>query len=573
MINKIFHSEKIFIILISAIAILFNAFPYIYQHQVAPPDKVYIGSFPIIYDKQTYLAEMVQGEKGNWKMINMYTTEPQKPVFLYPLYLGLGHIARITHASVENIFLISRFFFGIILLCVVLYFIRCFVPGQNQRKLAYFLALFASGLGWLSADQRSIDLWIPDAVPMVRFSYFPHIMLANALLLISFLLIYRSVKNHNSKSAIAAGIAAFALNFILPFESVLLYAFVVFFAIILFLKYKIIFSDNVKNIALFFIISIPSFLYMAYLGIADPIWKIVEEQNILHTPSLLNIFTGYGLVLFFSILGLRALNKKDRFKGVFFSLWILSVFALAHIPISLYPMQRRLLETALYAPLAITASFGIMAIYDYLKQKQIKNLNHKIFCFSALFLLPALMFGNLSAWFRAKAFIEAMDNPKFYLPKENIEAMQWLGQNTPDGSIILASFANSNNIPYFSDRMVYVGHGPMTIKINEKLEIAEDFYSGKYSPGRAFDFLKKERINYVFYSEEEKKSAYGKELDYFNPEDYSFLKKIYPLTQNIKNINQCPDNNVLPDSTSNHPFDCMGEGVYQNEKTTIYEFR
>ena len=71
MTKNFLNSEKKFIIVIAALAMLFNLLPYIYQSQVAPPDKIYIGSFPIIYDKPTYLAEMIQGEQGNWKMINM----------------------------------------------------------------------------------------------------------------------------------------------------------------------------------------------------------------------------------------------------------------------------------------------------------------------------------------------------------------------------------------------------------------------------------------------------------------------------------------------------------------------
>ncbi len=571
---KFLSSEKTFIIAIAAVAMLFNAFPYIYQRQINPPDKVYIGSFPVPYDKPAYLAEMVQGEKGNWKMINMYTTEPQKPVFLYPLYLGLGHIARITHASVENIFLISRFFFGIILLCVVLYFIRCFVPGQNQRKLAYFLALFASGLGWIFTHNLSPDLgMIIETLPMLRFSYFPHFSVSSILFLGAILLFYHSYKVKNGRFfAILAGILTFILSFIIPFTAIFLYFLIITLLIIVFTRDRINLKNNLKNALIFFAISLPPLLYMYYLGTNDPIWKMVEKQNILPAPPLIRIITGYGLPLLFSVIGIRALLKKDRFNGLFFSAWIFGAIALTLIPIWIYPMQRRFLETAFYVPLAIAASFGIKEIYDYFKNRNVKHLRLKFIYIFAALVLPFMLGSSVYNWQKFDYYINKADEPKYYLPKENIEAMQWLGQNTPADSIVLASFHNSNNIPYFSDRMVYAGHPPMTINYAEKMSNAEDFYSGKYSPGRAFDFLKKERINYVFYSEEEKKSAYGKELDYFNPEDYSFLKKIYPLTQNIKNINQCPDNNVLPDSTSNHPFDCMGEGVYQNKKTYIYKF-
>ncbi|MBU4579746.1 hypothetical protein KKB43_01890 [Patescibacteria group bacterium] len=526
---KFLSSEKFFIISIASLAMLFNLLPYVYQYKIAPPDKVYIGSYPIIYDKPTYLAEMAQGEEGKWKMINMYTTEPQKPVFLYPLYLALGHIARITQISVENIFLISRFFFGTILLFVVLYFIRYFTPGENQRKIAYFLALFASGVGWIFRHIQSLDLGaIPDAAPMVRFSYFPHFSVSHILFLGTIALFYHSLKTKNGRFfAILAGMLSFMLNFILPFTSILLYFLIISLLVIFFINGKTLLKNKIKNALIFFALSLPSLFFMYYIGTSDPVWTIVEKQNILPSPPLVRIITGYGLPLFFSILGLWALIKKDRLVGLFFSVWIFGVIALSYIPLWVYPMQRRFLETAFYVPLAITASFGIKAIYDYFKKKNVKFLRLKFTFVFSMFAIPFMIGSNIQNWQIFTYFINETGKPTYYLPKENIEAMKWLKQNTPNNGIILASFHNSNVIPCFANRMVYAGHGPMTINYAEKLIEVENFYSGKYSPDEAFNFLKNKKISYVFYSETEKKSEDGKQLDYFNPEDYSFLKNVY----------------------------------------------
>lgn len=526
---KFLYSEKTFAIILSLIAIAFNAMPYIYQYLNTPSDKIFAGSYPIAYDKPTYLVEMAQGEEGSWKMIDMYTTEPQKPVFLYPLYLGLGHIARISHISAENIFLISRFIFGIILLSVVLHFIRYFVPSENQRKIAYFLALFASGLGWIFRHIQSLDLGaIPEAVPMVRFSYFPHFSVSYALFLGSLLLFYHSFKAKNGRFfAVLAGILSFILSFIIPFTTIFLYFLAISLSIIIFAKDKSLFKNNFKNVLLFFAISLPSLLYMYYLGTNDPIWQAVEKQNILPAPPLIRIITGYGLPLFFAILGLWILAKKDYLKGLFFSAWIFGAIALTYIPLWIYPMQKRFLETAVYVPLAIAASFGIKALYDHFKEKKAKFLQFKFAYVFIVFAMPIMIGSDIQNWQIFNYFLRDAENTKLYLPARNIAAMEWLRQNTPRDSIILASFRNSNVIPYYAMRMAYIGHMPMTLDAEKKLEIMENFYSGKYSPGEALDFLKNAGIDYVFYSEEEKKSEEGKQLDYFNPEDYPFLKKIY----------------------------------------------
>lgn len=297
--------------------------------------------------------------------------------------------------------------------------------------------------------------------------------------------------------------------------------------IISYVKNHPLFKNNFKNALIFFAISLPSLLYMYYLGTHDPVWATVEKQNLLATPPLIRIITGYGLPLLLSVAGLRSLIKKDCFNGLFFSAWIFGAIALAYIPLWIYPMQRRFLETAIYVPIAITASFGLKAIYDYFKKKKIKFFRLKFIFIFLFFITPAILAGNIQSWMFFTYSVQNADDTKLYLPKENIEAMKWLSQNTPSSSVVLASFVNSNNIPYFAGKFVYTGHCPMTINANEKLEKAENFYSNKYSPSEAFVFLKKERINYVFYSDEEKKSEGGKVLGYFDPENYSFLKKVY----------------------------------------------
>ncbi|MDP3057631.1 MAG: hypothetical protein Q8N37_03900 [bacterium] len=447
----------------------------------------------------------------------------------------------------ENIFLISRFFFGTILLFVVLYFIRYFIPGENQRKITYFFALFASGIGWIFRNVQSLDISLPDAIPMVRFSYFPHFSVSNILFLGAIILFYHSLNAKNGRFfAFLAGILAFILNFILPFTTLLLYFLIISLAVISFIGNKtpsrdkngIIFQimslrdNNLKNLLLFFALSLPSLLFMYYLGTTNPIWKTIEEQNVLPSPPLIRIITGYGLPLFFGILGLWVLIKKDRLKGLFFSIWIFGAITLSFIPLWIYPMQKKFLETAMYVPLAITASFGIKGIYDYYKKKNIKFLRFKFINVFIMLAVPILIGSDIQSW-QVFTYLNKTNSTKLYLPLENIEAMKWLKQNTPSDSIILASFHNSSVIPYFGNRMVYVGHCPLTIDTNEKLEIAENFYSGKYSLAEAFDFLKKEKISYVFYSETEKKSEKEIPLSYFDPENYPFLKNVY----RNKNIN------------------------------------
>lgn len=501
---------------------LFNIFPYIYQNHINPPDKVYIGSLPIFFDKPAYLAEMAQGKEGAWKITDKFTTEPQEKLFIYPLYVLMGHISRVSNLSTEIVFFLGRFFFGLVLLFTVLRFIRYFISDKNQIKLAYFFALFSSGLGWLTKDMNSPDLGIPDYMPIVRFSYFPHFLLANIAFLLTLIFFWRIFENKRSKlCAIFAGISSFILNFVLPFSAILLYFLIASLLIILFFKNKILIAKNLRNILLFFAILTPSLAYMYYISAHDKIWSIIEKQNILPSPSPTNLVTGFGLILIFSIYGLWIIYQKNRVKGLFFSVWILSVPVLAYIPLWIYPMQRRFLETGFYIPLAITASFGIKGIWEYLKNKNIKYLKLKLISIFGMFILPLMLAGNIQNWFQFEYAFRQTENPKFYATKENMSAIEWLHSNSPKSAIVLSSFYSGILIPAYANRSVYIGHNPLTIDFEGKIKKSKDFYSNRYSPGEMSEFLKNENINYVFYSNEEKK------LGNIDLEQYSFLNKIY----------------------------------------------
>ncbi len=560
---KILYSEKLFIISIAAIAVIFNLLPYVYQKQNSTPDKIYTGSFPIILDKPTYLAEMVQGKENNWKIIDKYTSEPQKPVLIYTLYVLMGHVARISGLSLESVFFIGRFFFGLILLYTVIYFIRCFIYSENQRKLAYLFALFSSGFGWLT-QIYSIDTWLPDTIPMVRFSYFPHIMMANAAFFLALLFFWRIFEEKNNRRwAILAGILLFVLNFVLPFSGLMLYFLAISLTFILYFKNKNSVTKNARNILLFYALSVPSLLYLGYLGTQDKIWSIIEKQNILPSPPPINIITGYGLVLFLSLYGLLILYRKDQVKGLFFTVWILSVPVLAYIPLWIYPMQRRFLETGFYVPLAITASFGAKGIYDHIKSKGIKDFKLKLVSIFGMFIFPFMIAGNIQNWLQFKYFFKQTDNSDFYTPKENIDAIEWLRDNSPENSIILSSLHSGNLIPYYANRTVYLGHAPSTLYVGDKYYEVENFYSEKYLPNEMFEFLKERKIDYVFYSNEEWS------IGNLDPENYDFLNEVYPLDRNTAKTNLCPDND---NSADNRSSGCITAKAYKDKTVKIYKF-
>lgn len=506
-------SEKKFIIIIGILIFAFNLAPYLYQPFFNHPDKIYIGSFPILTDLPTYLAKMAQGEEGHWLIMDRFTSEPHQAAPLYLFYTLLGQIARLTHISITSIFLISRFFFGLLFFLTIIYFIKYFVENELQRKLAYLLAISSSGLGWLYLSNWSLDLWNPDFMPMVRFSYFPHMSVATSLLLLSTLFFIRSLRENKTKLTILAGSLSFILNFILPFHQVIAYPLIITAALIdlknnYYNKFNI-----VKKTILFFLLSIPSFLFLAYIGKTNAVWSIVEKQNILPTPPIINIILGFGFILPLCIWGIYLMFKAKKEDALFFSLWVFYGICFAYL--WFIPMQRRTLETGLYVPMAIIASYALFKIYNYCK----KSIMYQA---TVIFLFLFLIFvGNFNNWVEFSTIIKMPEKTIVYFPKTNATALEWLRHNTEPSSIILSSFETGQFIPFLTRRFSYIGHGPETINLKEKNEKVNTFYSNNYTKEKSQKFLKDEKINYIFYSGLEKTSST------FNPNSLDFLQKIY----------------------------------------------
>jgi hypothetical protein len=73
-------------------------------------------------------------------------------------------------------------------------------------------------------------------------------------------------------------------------------------------------------------------------------------------------------------------------------------------------------------------------------------------------------------------------------------------------------------LPAQTGKRVYFGHKEQTPNYQERLTKTLDFYSGKLSVAEAQEFLRKNHLNFIVYSDEEKQSG---ELP------YEFLKSVY----------------------------------------------
>lgn len=506
-------------------AIAFNAFPYWYAAQHAPRDATLIGSYPIIFDKPTYLAEMRQGYEGSWHIINRFTHEPQSPVFLYSFYTALGHSARITGLSPDTVFFASRFFFGAILLLMIVLAIRCFLSTCAHRLFALGIVLFGSGLSWIpGAPQRSLDMWIPDFVPMVRFSYFPHFSAATALLLGIILLIERFITRRSLYAVLGAGICAALLAIVLPFHTLLLFPLILLRTGIHVASQRHSVPFILRGLTLFFLCALPAFLFQLSIGLFNPFWRAIQEANLLPMPTAIATFFGMGLVLIFFIIGSLPLIKQKGGAGIFIVLWVWLALLFSYIiPI---PIHRRFIEAGLYVPLAIGAGVGLTFFLRHLFPARITALNPLRVVFSlVLIVLVGIGLGagnerNVSAF--KERIANGIAAPDFFVPNDLISGLERLTEHTEPDDIVFSSFLVGNLIPAYANRTVYIGHVPFTLWWQRKLDESVTFFQRRMDPHEAHELFLSIPVSTVIESYNER-SEHRAPLE----DSYPFLEPIF----------------------------------------------
>jgi len=92
-----------------------------------------------------------------------------------------------------------------------------------------------------------------------------------------------------------------------------------------------------------------------------------------------------------------------------------------------------------------------------------------------------------------------------YRPRDEVRAFQEI---VTDDSIIpsvVSSFETGNALPAWTNAKVVIGHGPETIDLEINAAEVEAFYANRMDPEHAIDFLRSNKIKYVFLGPSEKK--------------------------------------------------------------------
>lgn len=522
LIKKITRKEWTFLVIIAVITILITAVPYLYGYLTKPQGSIYTGIHHLTPgDTNVWLSIIEQTKQGHNIFINLYTSENQHRIFINPLWLSVGWMAKIFNLSNLLALNIARSIWIIIFIFIAYLFISYFFDKIFKRKIILLIILFSSGLGVFfnpflfnvnNLIEHPTDIWVPESITFLTLLHSPHLIASLTLIILIFLLMLLAFENNKFFYSILAGIVAMFLFWFHPFNLPTAFLVIFTYLIFIFVLEKKVNWAKIKHFLILIILSTPSLFYLLWLNKTDYVINRWSAENILPSPSVWMYLIGYGLLLPLTILGFFRILKLPDKKNIFLAVWFFVSCTLLYIPLN---FQRRLSE-GLHIPISILAGLAIFYLLDIFKKDRKYYIISLFFSLGLIILLPLTNIQILGQDFYL--FHQRKSLP-YYLKNEYIEAFSWIEKNLSENEIILSSFYMGNFIPAYTGRIVYIGHGPQTIDLPNKEKIVEWFFNN--NEGDKYKFLIDNKINYLFYSQKEK------ELGDYNPATKDYLKKVF----------------------------------------------
>ncbi|MHA1410953.1 MAG: hypothetical protein ACTSQY_11720, partial [Candidatus Odinarchaeia archaeon] len=226
--------------------------------------------------------------------------------------------------------------------------------------------------------------------------------------------------------------------------------------------------------------------------------------NVNLTPAWYLVIVGFGFLFIFGLLGIYFCYKNKKLiedKYLFLIIWLVIQFILIYSP---FNFQRRTIQ-GLQLPLVI---FTVIALIIF--KTRVKDIFIKRYLIenpAALLILFVLLFcvSNLSN-IASDLYYFTNQNHYFYWPREEIEAMKWLADNTTEEVVVLCHPNSGNILPGIAGRTVYLGHSVETVDFQAKKDELIKFFT-EYNDQKRMKFLKEENITHLYYGLKEQEVA------------------------------------------------------------------
>jgi len=497
--ERISRREWVWVALGCLVLIAVTGFPYAMGFSLSSTDLVFSGSIIAVEDGNTYLAAMRQGAAGRWLFHILFTPEPHQGGAVFLFYFLLGKLAALTGTPLPWMLHIARLVTTPLLLAAIYRFAAFFTPWVYLRRLAFILATTGAGLGWLwvalgqpfELAKMPIDLWVPDAFAFLTVFIFPHLILAQALILLLAISGLRLLEQPSWTGTFLAAIIGLGLSLIHPYSLPLVLGLLGLLWVWRSYAARQANWLSLAQLATIGLLSLPYLAYSFWLFATNPVFHSWQQQNRLLSPNPIHYLLGYGLVAVLALVGLLHPREWRRLRqSRFLGLWLLVVPVLLYIPSNL---QRRFLD-GYQLPVVMAALVGLLCLLRHVSPRWRRRGVFALVIVSTL--TNILMLTGAS-------FTVAAHTRLVFHPRPVVEAARWLEDNVPEDSIVLAAYDTGNMLPAYALVRTFVGHGPQSVDADLKRQLVIDFFSGSMPPAQRQSLLEEYRVDYLFYGPDE----------------------------------------------------------------------
>lgn len=451
------------------IIVLASCLPYLYANFAAPPGRVFGGFLVNYLDGNSYLAKMREGYDGGWLFQLAFTPEPQAGILVFTLYLGLGHLARLSGLPLILVFHIARAVCGVILLLTVYRLAAEITADRAARRWAFGIAAGGSGLALLSlllgrSDASHfvpVDLLVPEAYGFYSLLANPHFCLAFALEGWAVLLVLRPPRKNawlhfTGLAAAGLGVASMA-----PYLTPVMW---------LAAAAGITLARPLDRAMLgrFAVLVMTSGLLLGYeywSMVSDPVIAGWARQNQTPTPPAADILLGLGIWLPLAALGIWRYWQETRQRPVLAALaaWLLCSLVLVFVP---YALQRRFLG-GIFVPMDVLAGSGLAWLLSRAGKLRWPAIGLTLVLGYSSSLLV------LAALFRAPQGAD----PKLYLTSDEAAGLTWLAARPISGLVVLSDSRMGLFVPGWTGARSIYGHPMETLDATDKLAEVDGYFN------------------------------------------------------------------------------------------------
>ncbi len=489
------------------VALIVTSIPYGIGVARSTPDRVFSGATFAVEDVNSYFAKMRQGASGAWWFHIVYTSEPHEGALFFLFHLLLGKVAALTGLSLEGTYHLARLIFGALMLVTLYRFIAAFSGSTAVRRIAFLLVTFGGGLGWVLLltgqpnwlDSPPLDLILPEGFTFLVLYAMPHIALARTLLLLGLLSLWQSGGARGWAAGWLAGLYWLAMASIVPFYVVVVYA-VVTGTFVAAAARAMDWAEARRAIVACGIAAIVP-LYAVAVFTGNPVFAVWSRQNQITSPHPLHYGVAYGIVGGLALASLRwAWRRGDRMWRRLIG-WLIVIPPLLYLP---FGLQRRLIE-AWQIPLSILAAVTLVRIVlpAARRSRIVRWLTRfprytsggmQRWALSGMLLLATPTFGLLLLDQSVRVVVR---EPPIFRDGGETAALSWLNMRVTYDDVVLGAYETGNYLPARVTARAFVGHGPETAHLADKLPLVTRFYAADTDDAWREAFLREWGIDVV----------------------------------------------------------------------------